>query len=72
MNPTDPLLRARPVILDALGGICRRTLYEMIRRGDFPAPDAPAVRRGEPDRWLQSTARRGIAEFLDRSSHEKG
>jgi hypothetical protein len=58
----DPLFRARP-ICEQLGGISRRTLYEMVRRGDFPAPDRPAQRRGEPDLWRKSTAEKGIEAY---------
>lgn len=58
----DPLLRAR-VVCGLLGGYSRRTLFELIKRGDFPAPDRKARKLGEPDLWLESTVRRGIASY---------
>jgi predicted DNA-binding transcriptional regulator AlpA len=58
----DPLLRAR-VVCTLLGGYSRRTLFELIKRGDFPAPDRKARKLGEPDLWLESTVRRGIASY---------
>lgn len=62
LGDTDTLVRATP-ILHALGDISRRALYDMIRRGDFPPPDRPAQRRGEPDLWWTSTAARGIEKY---------
>jgi hypothetical protein len=62
LDDSDSFIRAR-VICDKLGKICRRTLYEKIKRGDFPKPDRPAQKRGEPDLWLLSTAERGITEY---------
>jgi predicted DNA-binding transcriptional regulator AlpA len=57
------LVRARP-ICKRLGGKCRRTLYEMIKRGDFPPPDRPAQKRGEADLWLATTVETGINQYL--------
>lgn len=62
MEQIDPFVRARP-ICDALGGISRRTLYDRVKRGDFPPPDRPARRRGEADLWRESTVRRGLQEY---------
>lgn len=59
---TDPLVRAR-LICGMLGDCCRRTLYDMVKRGDFPPPDRPAQKRGEPDLWRLSTVRRGIESY---------
>lgn len=58
----DPFVRAN-VICAALGQVCRRTLFDMVKSGRFPPPDRPAKRRGEPDLWRQSTVRRGLEEF---------
>ena len=58
---SDPFVRARH-ICEVLG-VCRRTLYVRVRSGTFPAPDRPQTRRGEPDLWRLSTARRGIETF---------
>lgn len=58
----DPLLRWGP-ICQALGGRSRRTLYEMVKRGDFPKPDRPAQRRGEADLWRKSTVRRALERY---------
>jgi hypothetical protein len=65
----DPLVGWRP-ICEALGGRSRRTLYEMIRRGDFAPPDRPAQRRGEPDLWRASTVRRALNEYATASTQE--
>jgi hypothetical protein len=46
-----------------LGGRSRRTLYEMVKRGDFPPPDRPQQKRGEPDLWRMSTVRRALEKF---------
>lgn len=62
MEDIDPLVRARS-ICEAAGGICRRTLYEWVKRGDFPPPDRPARRRGEPDLWRESTVKRGLEQY---------
>jgi hypothetical protein len=62
MDDLDPLVRARRVC-EALGGRNRRTLYEMIKRGDWPPPDRPAQRRGEPDLWRLSTVKRALERF---------
>ena len=53
----DRLLRLREVV--SIVGVSRATLYEMIRRGEFPAPvriGARAVgwRQSEVQRWLAS------------------
>ena len=61
-NEIDPLIKARP-ICEMLGNACRRTLYEMVKRGDFPPPDRKAQKRGEPDLWRLSTAKRGIENY---------
>jgi hypothetical protein len=63
MNPNfEPYVRGRDICL-ALGGICRRTLYERVRRGEFPAPDRPAQKRGECDLWLESTVTLGLKRY---------
>lgn len=41
-----------------------RQLYNLIKAGRFPPPDVPGG-SGAPNRWLLSTARRGI-EMLNR------
>ena len=65
MNTGDDLeefVRARP-ICKALGDRCRRSLYDLIQRGDFPPPDRPAQRRGEPNLWRKSTVQRALANY---------
>jgi hypothetical protein len=62
IHDVDPFVRARP-ICEMLGGRSRRTLYEMVKRGDFPPPDRPQQRRGEPDLWRMSTVRRGLQDY---------
>lgn len=70
MKPdVDPFVRAR-VICELLGGCCRRTLYDMVKRGDFPKPDRPAAKRGEPDLWRKSTAERGIEKYGARGAQQ--
>lgn len=59
---SDPFVKWAP-ICEALGGRSRRTLYEMVKRGDFPPPDRPAQRNGEADLWRKSTVRRAIEQF---------
>lgn len=61
-SQVDPLVRARP-ICELMGGICRRTLYDKVQRGDFPPPDRPAQRRGEPDLWRQSTVELALKKY---------
>ena len=58
----DPFLRWGPICA-ALGGRSRRTLYDMVKRGDFPPPDRPAQRRGEADLWRRSTVKRAIDAY---------
>ena len=65
MLDLDPFVRAR-LICEALGGCCRRTLYEKVQRGEFPKPDRPAQRRGEPDLWRKSTVARALHEYANR------
>jgi hypothetical protein len=62
MENLDPFVRWR-VPCQLLGGICRRTLYVMVRSGRFPPPDRPQQRRGEPDLWRMSTVLRGVEAF---------
>jgi hypothetical protein len=62
MLDVDPLVRAR-AICEWMGGRSRRTLYEMVKRGEWPAPDRPAQRRGEPDLWRMSTVRKALDRF---------
>lgn len=59
----ESLVGARS-ICHALGECCRRTLYDMIQRGDFPPPDRPAQKRGERDLWRQSTVAVAIEEYV--------
>lgn len=58
----DPLLRWGPICA-ALGGRSRRTLYDMVKRGDFPPPDRAAQRRGEADLWRRSTVKRALEHY---------
>lgn len=58
----DSFIKARH-ICEALGGISRRTLYELIRRGEYPPPDRKARKLGEPDLWRASTATRGVERY---------
>lgn len=64
MNDVDPFVRAR-VICQLLGEISRRCLYDRVQRGDFPPPDRPAQKRGEPDLWRKSTVQRGLEEYAN-------
>lgn len=59
----DRFVRARH-ICDVLG-ICRRTLYQHVKRGEFPPADRPARRLGEPDLWKVSTVRTGIERYTN-------
>jgi predicted DNA-binding transcriptional regulator AlpA len=65
---TDRLVRAKPTILEALGGISRRTLHDYIKHGRFPKPDVPAQRLGAPDLWRESTVKRGLEAFAAAST----
>ena len=65
MENSEKLIRWRP-ICERLGNCCRRTLYELVKRGDFPPPDRPAQRRGEADLWRTSTVQAGIEQYLAR------
>ncbi|MGH8200327.1 MAG: helix-turn-helix transcriptional regulator [Steroidobacteraceae bacterium] len=38
-----------------LEGCSTRALYDRIKRGLFPPPDFPSMRRGAPSYWLEST-----------------
>ena len=69
MNDVDPLVRWG-VPCKLLGDLCRRTLYEMVKRGDFPPPDRKARKRGEPDLWRMSTVRAGVERYA--SSESRG
>jgi predicted DNA-binding transcriptional regulator AlpA len=59
----EHLVKAR-AICARLGDKSRRTLYDWIKAGKFPPPDRPAQKRGEADLWLESTAERGIQDYL--------
>jgi predicted DNA-binding transcriptional regulator AlpA len=65
----DPFMKWGP-ICQALGGISRRTLYDMEQRGDFPPPDRPARRRGEADLWRKSTVRRALDKYASGSKEQ--
>ena len=58
----DPFLRWGPICA-ALGGRSRRTLYDMVKRGDFPPPDRAAQRRGEAALWRRSTVKRALERY---------
>jgi predicted DNA-binding transcriptional regulator AlpA len=65
LDDFDPFLRWKP-ICEALGDRSRRTLYDMVKRGDFPKPDRPAQRRGEADLWRKSTVRKALEQYAQR------
>lgn len=57
----DPMLTTADV--ERVTGYSRRWISHLIQIGDFPAPDAPARKRGASNRWRQSTIRRALDEM---------
>jgi len=65
LDEFDPFLRWGR-ICEALGGCSRRTLYDMVKRGDFPPPDRPAKCRGEAALWRTSTVRIALENYANK------
>jgi hypothetical protein len=58
----DPLIKQRKVA--ELRGCTPRWIYELVKREEFPPPDRPARRRGEPNLWKLSTVQRAVDDFI--------
>lgn len=61
----DPFLRSSQVA--KARGVSTRWLYELVRLGQFPPPDRRATKRGEPNLWRRSTAKRALDSLVDPS-----
>jgi hypothetical protein len=61
----DPFLRSSQIA--KARGVSTRWLYQLVKVGQFPPPDRRATKRGEPNLWRASTARRALASLTDHS-----
>jgi len=58
MIDVDPFLKSSQVA--RARGCSTRWLYEMVQQNDFPPPDRPATKRGEPNLWRASTVKAAL------------
>lgn len=66
MVEIDPFLKSSQVA-KALS-CSTRWLYEKVKAEDFPPPDRPATKRGEPNLWRASTVRKALDAMQSRSA----
>lgn len=58
MVEIDPFLKSSEVA--KARNWSTRWLYEQVQRGDFPPPDRPSTKRGEPNLWRASTVKAAL------------
>ncbi len=58
IDELDPFLRSSQIA--KARGVSTRWLSELVKAGKFPPPDRRATKRGEPNLWRLSNAKRAL------------